>query len=161
MLHEVTGDIMLTGAQAIAHGVSPNEHFDTGLALVLREAWPAMAKDFRHYAHQVHPKPGELWAWKGSDGKTVFNLLTQDGEIAHGGKAGRASTSNLNHALKRLRHELEKNGVKSLALPRLATGAGGLDWKDVKPLLQQHLGDLPVEVYVYVTYQKGVKANEN
>ncbi len=161
MLHEVTGDIMLTRAQAIAHGVSPNEHFDTGLALVLREAWPTMAKDFRHYAHQVHPKPGELWTWKGSDGKTIFNLLTQDGEIAHGGKAGRASTSNLNHALKRLRHELEKSGLKSLALPRLATGAGGLDWKDVKPLLQQHLGDLPVEVYVYVTYQKGVKATEN
>ncbi len=57
MIHEVSGDILLTKAQAIAHGVAPNDHFDSGLALALREKWPAMAKDFRHYAHQTHPKP--------------------------------------------------------------------------------------------------------
>ena len=61
MIYELEGDILLTKAQAIAHGVSPNDHFDAGLALALRELWPNMAKDFRHYAHQAHPKPGELW----------------------------------------------------------------------------------------------------
>ncbi len=57
MLYEVSGDILLTRAQAIAHGVAPNDHFDSGLALALRERWPSMAKDFRHYAHQSHPSP--------------------------------------------------------------------------------------------------------
>jgi len=61
MIHEVTGNILMTKAQAVAHGVAPNDHFDSGLALALRERWPAMAKDFRHYVHQTHPKPGELW----------------------------------------------------------------------------------------------------
>ena len=61
MIYELDGDILLTKAQAIAHGVSPNDHFDAGLALALREMWPSMAKDFRHYVHQAHPKPGELW----------------------------------------------------------------------------------------------------
>ena len=42
MIHEVSGDILLTKAQAIAHGVSPNDHFDQGLALALREKWPTM-----------------------------------------------------------------------------------------------------------------------
>lgn len=37
MIHEVQGDILLTDAQAIAHGVSPNDHFDVGLARALRE----------------------------------------------------------------------------------------------------------------------------
>ncbi len=58
MIQEVSGDILLSSAQAIAHGVAPNDHFDSGLALALREKWPAMAKDFRHFAHQSHPKPG-------------------------------------------------------------------------------------------------------
>ncbi|MFO1427950.1 MAG: hypothetical protein U1F11_13460 [Steroidobacteraceae bacterium] len=49
MIHEVTGDILLTKAQTIAHGISPNDHFSQGLALSLRERWPAMHKDFRHY----------------------------------------------------------------------------------------------------------------
>ena len=60
MLHEVTGDILLTKAQAIAHGIAPNEHFDSGLALSLRENWPAMAKDYRHYAHMQSPEPGDI-----------------------------------------------------------------------------------------------------
>ncbi len=160
MLHEVSGDILFTRAQAVAHGIAPSEHFDSGLALGLREAWPAMAKDYRHYAHQSHPKPGEIWTWAGAGGIRIFNLLTQEGEHTHAAKAGPASVSNINHCLRRLRHELDKGEVKSLAISRLATGVGGLDWNVVQPLIKQHLGDLAIPVYVYVTYHKGQKANE-
>lgn len=160
MIHEVHGDILLSKAQAIAHGVAPNDHFDHGLALALRENWPAMAKDFRHYAHHTHPKPGELWVWGGVGGVRVFCLMTQDGDHGHGAKPGRASLPNVNHALKRLRHELEKGEIKSLALPKLATGVGGLDWAEVFPLIKQHLGDLPIPIYVYTTYHKGQAAAE-
>ena len=161
MIHEVTGDILLTRAQAIAHGVAPNDHFEIGLALALRERWPAMAKDFRHYAHQCHPKPGEIWMWGGTGGVRIFNLLTQEGEHDHGARPGRASTANVNHALRRLRHELEKGEIRSLAIPRLATGVGGLDWADVLPLIRTQLGDLPIPIYVYAHFSKGVAAAES
>ncbi|MFN0197238.1 MAG: Appr-1-p processing protein [Planctomycetaceae bacterium] len=160
MLHEVAGDILLTKAQGIAHGVAPNEHFDSGLALALREAWPAMAKDFRHYAHQTHPKPGELWTWGGTGGTRIFNLLTQEGLHDHGSKPGRATVANVNHCLKRLRHELDTGTVKSLAIPKIATGVGSLLWSDVQPLVQSHLGDLAIPVFVYTTYTKGQQAHE-
>lgn len=160
MIHEVAGDLLLTKAQAIAHGIAPNDHFDSGLALALREAWPSMAKDFRHYAHQAHPKPGELWVWGGVGGIRIFNLLTQEGEHAHGSKPGRASVPNVNHCLRRLRHEVEKGGIRSLAVPKLATGVGGLQWSAVEPLIRQHLGDLEIPVFVYTTYHKGQQANE-
>lgn len=160
MIHEVSGDILLSKAQAIAHGVAPNDHFDSGLALHLREKWPSMAKDFRHYAHQTHPKPGELWVWGGVGGVRIFCLLTQEGDHGQGGKPGRATLPNVNHTLKRLRHELEKEQIRSVALPKLATGVGGLDWKDVKPLIEQHLGDLGIPVFVYTTYQKDQQAAE-
>jgi O-acetyl-ADP-ribose deacetylase (regulator of RNase III) len=160
MIHEVTGDILLTKAQAIAHGVAPNDHFDSGLALHLRERWPSMAKDFRHYAHNTHPKPGEIWGWGGVGGVRIYCLMTQEGEHGHGAKPGRASLPSVNHALKRLRHELEKETVRSVALPKLATGVGGLDWKDVLPLIRQHLGDLSIPVFVYTTYHKDQAATE-
>lgn len=159
MIHEVQGDILLTKADAIAHGVSPNDHFDAGLALSLRQLWPSLAKDFRHYAHQTHPRPGELWAYHNAEGKTIYNLMTQEGE--HASQAsGRASASNVNHALKRLRHEVTRSGIRSLAMPRLATGAGGMSWAEVRPLLDHHLGDLPIPVFVYNTYKKGQQAIE-
>lgn len=47
-----------------------------------------------------------------------------------------------------------------MALPRLATGVGGLDWDQVKPLIQSQLGDLDIPVYDYVTFHAGQKANE-
>lgn len=159
MIHEVQGDIRLTKANAIAHGVSPNDHFDAGLARALRELWPSLAKDFRHYAHQTHPRPGELWAYHNAEGRTIYNLMTQEGE--HASQAsGRASASNVNHALKRLRHEVTRSGIRSLAMPRLATGAGGMSWAEVRPLLDHHLGDLPIPVFVYTTYKKGQQAVE-
>lgn len=159
MIYEVSGDILLSKAQAIAHGVAPNDHMDQGLALALREKWPMMAKDFRHYANQSHPKPGEMWAWGGFNVR-IFCLLTQDGEHAHGAKPGLATVANVNHCLRHLQHELEKGEITSIALPRLATGVGGLDWNQVSPLIKSHLGALKIPVIVYSHYEPGVQATE-
>jgi len=159
MIHEVHGDILLTKAQAIAHGIAPNDPFDRGLALALREKWPMMHKDYRHYAHQAHPKPGEIWEW-GGFGARIINLLTQEGNFEHGNHPGHASLANVNHCLKRLRHAIEKMELKSIALPKLATGVGGLKWDDVKPLIHQHLGTLEIPVIVYTEYHAGQQAKE-
>jgi O-acetyl-ADP-ribose deacetylase (regulator of RNase III) len=160
VLHETAGDILLTKAQGIVHGIAPNDHFDHGLALGLRERWPAMARDFRHYAHQTHPKPGEVWVWGGTGGTRIFNLLTQEGEQGQGNKPGRATVAHVNHCLGKLKFELKSSGVTSIAMPKLATGVGHLEWDDVHKLIVQHLGDLPIPVYIYTTYHKGQKAVE-
>jgi O-acetyl-ADP-ribose deacetylase (regulator of RNase III) len=89
----------------------------------------------------------------------IYNLMTQEGEQA-AQASGRATVANVNHVLKRLRHELEKGGVRSLAIPRLATGAGGLTWDEVQPLIERHLGQLKIPVFVYTTYHQGKKAVE-
>lgn len=159
MIYEVTGDILLSKAQAIAHGVAPNDHMEQGLALALRERWPAMAKDFRHYANEHHPKPGTMWVWGGFNVR-IFCLMTQDGEHAHGARPGSATVANVNHCLRHLQHELEKGEITSIALPRLATGVGGLDWNQVRPLIQSHLGSLKIPVLVYNHYEPGVQATE-
>lgn len=160
MIQEVTGDILLTKAQAIAHGIAPNDHFSTGLALALREQWPAMYQDFRHYCHVGHPKPGDAWIWGGTDGKRIVNLLTQEPPLNHTGNPGKASVQNVNRALKELRHLVEKEDIHSLALPRLATGVGGLDWADVYPLIKKHLGDLKIPIIIYTSYHQGTGAIE-
>jgi O-acetyl-ADP-ribose deacetylase (regulator of RNase III) len=160
MIIEVTGDILLTEAQAIAHGVAPNDPFSSGLALQLREQSPAMYKDFRHFCQTARPAAGDLWAWMGADGRRIVALFTQDGGYDHGAKPGKASATHVAHALKALRKLAEKEHFASIALPRLATGVGGLEWSEVEPLVRQHLGDLGLPVYVYTTYRKGVRAAE-
>lgn len=161
MIHLVKGDILLSDAKAIAHGIAPFDHFKTGLALALRERWPSLYKDFRHFCHQETPKPGETWLWAGADGKIVINLMTQAAPKDEHDHPGKATSASLNHALKALRQIIDKENIDSLALPRLATGVGGMDWKDVEPLIRHHLDDLKIPVFVYETYIKGQKAGEN
>jgi O-acetyl-ADP-ribose deacetylase (regulator of RNase III) len=161
MIHEIEGDLLLSKAAVIAHGVAPNDPFAHGLAHALRERAPALYKDFRHFCQTYHPKPGTLWTWAGADGVRIVSLFTQEPvEGHHGGTPGRASPKHVGHALKALRQFVEHEKVDSLALPRLATGAGGLDWNDVDPLVRQHLGSLPIPVYVYSTYRPGVVGAE-
>ncbi|MBY0575436.1 MAG: Appr-1-p processing protein [Gallionellaceae bacterium] len=160
MIHELTGDILLSGAKAIVQGVAPNDDFHQGLALQLRERMPALYKDFRHFCQTQHPKSGGLWTWMSADGHYIVNLFTQDAAYEHGSKPGNASLSQVNHTLHALRTFAQKEKLASLALPRLACGVGGLNWDDVRPLIEKQLGDLDIPVYVYANYQKGVKANE-
>jgi O-acetyl-ADP-ribose deacetylase (regulator of RNase III) len=161
MLKEVQGDILLSGAKTIAHGVAPNDPFSQGLALTLREKAPALYKDFRHFCQTHHPASGSLWTWVGSDGVRIVNLFTQEAvEGHHGGKPGRASVSHVSHALKALRQLAEKEDLQSIALPKLATGVGGLTWDEVRPLVVQHLEGLKIPVYVYTVYHAGQKAAE-
>ena len=158
MIKYIKGDILLSKVQLLAHGVAPNDHFDQGLALALRENWPGMYKDFRHYCQTAHPAPGTLWVWAGAQGTHIANLLTQEGAQEHGAKPGKATVSHVNHCLRELRKLIEAEGFDTVALPRLATGVGGLDWQEVKPLIENHLGDLDATVYVYETYVPGQAA---
>lgn len=144
--------------------MAPHDDFKNGLALALREKYPAMYKDFRRWCKTSGPKPGMVWVWQGVDegGKTtrIAALLTQDPPSHAGGHPGRARTEHVNRALHELRSVVEQGGFASVALPRLATGVGGLDWAHVEPLLRSQLADLKVPVYVYTTYQKGVAGEE-
>jgi O-acetyl-ADP-ribose deacetylase (regulator of RNase III) len=58
-------------------------------------------------------------------------------------------------ALRKLRRLIEQEGFDSLALPRLATGVGGLGWDEVRPLLEKNLGDLDIPIFLYTVYRAG------
>lgn len=162
-IHEVSGDILLTAADVIVHGVAPNDPFQSGLALALREKWPAMYAEFTHHAQAAHAKPGSIWNWAGSSDSgpiQIVALLTQEGSYELGATPGPAHLSFVHHALKSLRNWIQNENIQSIALPRLATGGGGLPWGDVYALIRQHLGSLNIPVFVYTTYQPGVRADE-
>jgi O-acetyl-ADP-ribose deacetylase (regulator of RNase III) len=161
VLKQVQGDMLLSKAAVLVHGCAPNDPFAQGLALSLREHWPAMYKDFRHHCQTYRPKSGELWAWMGADGRQIVSLFTQPAvEGHHGGKPGPGNLTAVNHALKALQRLAISEKFASLALPRLATGVAGLHWSDVYPAIQQNLGGIGIPVYVYSTFHAGVAAQE-
>jgi O-acetyl-ADP-ribose deacetylase (regulator of RNase III) len=51
--------------------------------------------------------------------------------------------------LVQLRKLIIERNIKSIALPPLGCGNGGLDWENVEPMIQSHLADLPTDILVY------------
>jgi O-acetyl-ADP-ribose deacetylase (regulator of RNase III) len=161
MIYQVEGDILLSKAEAIAQGVCINDPMDRGLALALHTRYPTMHKDFHRWCHQHHPKAGDAWLWEDTSHPIrLINLITQEGVDEHDHRLGKATVSNVNHALRALAKIIVKEALNSIALPRLATGVGGLDWEQVWPLLENHLGDIGIPVYVYTVYHAGQQAEE-
>ena len=156
MIREVTGDILLSNADVIAHGVAPADELETGLGAGMRETFPDMFTAFREYCKALHPMPGDAWTWNGP-GKKVVCLFTQQQALVKGQKPGPATLEAVRHALVNLKKAAKKVKAKTVAIPMIGTGAGGLVWKDVKPVVEQQLADLEADVQVYTNYQKGVR----
>lgn len=160
MIYKVEGDILLSKAHAIVQGVGINDPMDKGLALALQTRYPEMCKDFHRWCHQHNTRPGEAWFWAGINNIRIVNLITQDTVDSHEYPLGKATLGNVRHALDALVKIIIKEKLTSIALPRLATGSGDLDWDDVWPLIENSLGDLDIPVYVYTSYHVGQKAEE-
>lgn len=160
MLKQVSGDILLSKAQVLVHSVAANDPMNQGLALSLHEQHPAMHKDFHHWCNQNHPKPGSAWLWGGANGTRIVNLLCQEGGYGHGGRPEKATLKNVRSSLKELAKIAKKEAFSSLALPRIATGVGGLEWDDVLPIVEEKLGELGIPVYIYSEFHSGQQANE-
>ena len=53
-----------------------------------------------------------------------------------------------------LQHNFQAQGIQSLAMPALGCGLGGLDWKDVGPLMCQYLHGISIGVAIYLPRKK-------
>ncbi len=87
-------------------------------------------------------------------------MVQEPASLSKSGHPGKASLSNLERAFKALIKFLEQQKVGSIAIPKLATGVGGLDWREVKDSITKHMGDLDIPVYIYSTFTKGKNASE-
>jgi O-acetyl-ADP-ribose deacetylase (regulator of RNase III) len=151
MLQFLKGDILFTKAQTIGHGVSIDDDFKTGLGLTLRQAYPELYKEFRQFVKNGNPKPGQYWQWKHAS-KNILQLFIRE-------ENSKAKASHLNRALHEVRRHYQELGITSLALTRLGSGTGKLDWAEAKETIQAQFGDLvKLPVTVYEDYAPGKRA---
>jgi O-acetyl-ADP-ribose deacetylase (regulator of RNase III) len=58
--------------------------------------------------------------------------------------------------LRWLRESCESEGIQSLAMPALGCGLGGLDWRDVGPVMCRALHDLGIGVAIYLPRERQI-----
>src|SRR5262249_32980567 len=87
---------------------------------------------------------GDAWLWKAEGKPWVFNLGTQEGVWR-----ARASYEAVEAALKSMREQADREGVTSVAIPRIGVGYGGLSWQKVRAIVERVFADWLGNLVVY------------
>jgi O-acetyl-ADP-ribose deacetylase (regulator of RNase III) len=88
--------------------------------------------------------------WKEKDKPWVFNLGTQERYWK-----ARASYKAIEDALEKMKRQADEDGIKTVAIPRIGTGYGGLSWKKVHTIIERIFDDWSGMLYVYEKYDPG------
>ena len=110
--------------------------------------------DYIDRCKQKLVKAGEPYVWdrralnepdglfESSSPRFVINLPTKN----HYANPSRLEW--IDGGLQRIRTLIDEYGISSLAMPAPGCGNGGLDWTQVKPLIERHLGELSIQITV-------------
>lgn len=144
----VSGDLFANRfkAQALAHGCNCQGSMGAGIATGFRDRYPAMYDEYRRRC-KAKPREfnlGDAWLWKADDQPSVFNLGTQEAIWR-----ARASYEAIESALKCMRQQADRESIRSIAIPRIGVGYGGLSWKKVRAIVEKVFADWPGMLYVY------------
>jgi O-acetyl-ADP-ribose deacetylase (regulator of RNase III) len=135
------GDLFQSDAQTLAHGCNCRGKMGAGIAKDFRYLYPDMYKEYRRLCYKGLFTPGDHYLFKGTD-KWVLNLATQDTTKG-------AQIQFIQKCFADFADYYEKEGITSLAMPRIGAGLGGLKWEVVKGAIIDHLEPLPIQTYVY------------
>ena len=143
MITYVSGNILTSAAQVISNPINCVGAMGAGLALEFKNNFPDMYADYSIRCSDKKVIIGQPYLWESND-KQILNFPTK----RHW--KDKSLLSDIDAGLANLAANYGEMGITSIALPALGCGLGGLNWPDVKVLIERHLGHLPaLEVYVY------------
>lgn len=154
MLTYLKGDMFNSPAQVLVNTVNVVGVMGKGVALEFKNRYPDMFKEYLRICEDKSLDVGKLFLWKKSD-KWVLLFPTKK----HWRNPSKLEYIKL--GLEKFKANCGKLGIESIAFPRLGCGNGGLNWDDVRPLMESYLKPLPIKVYVYVDNYGDVIPEQN
>ena len=147
MISYKTGDILAESAEALVNTVNCVGIMGRGVALQFKRAFP---ENFRAYAARCERdevRPGRMFVFETRglvNPRYIINFPTK----RHW--RGKSRIEDIESGLKSLVEEIRSRGIRSIALPPLGSGLGGLRWPDVRARIDAALGGLEdVEVVIF------------
>lgn len=137
------GNIFSSSAEVIVNPVNTFGVMGKGLAAEFKRRYPDMFRKYKAFCEQKKFSVGQLYISREVD-YAVLLFPTKK----HWRKPSRIEY--VEAGLKKFVDTCEEKGIKSIAFPKLGCGYGGLDWNDVRPLMEKYLRELPIEIYIYL-----------
>jgi len=148
MITFTEGNLLDAKTDALVNTVNTVGVMGKGIALMFKEAYPENLRAYVAACKKKEVKVGRVFVTERQDWvsgpKWIVNFPTKE-HWRHPSKI-----EWIKEGLEDLKQFIVENDVRSIALPPLGSGNGGLAWADVRPLVEEALGDLPnVDVIVY------------
>lgn len=124
-----------------------------GIAKAFKQRDPKMFAAYKRICDEKLLKPGKLWLWRGSE-QWVLNFPTK----SHWRNPSRMEW--VEAGLVKFASTYEEQGITEISFPKLGCGNGGLDWGEVRPLMEHYLSDLRIPVFIH-DYTKKIGAPEH
>lgn len=140
------GNMMEAQTEALVNTVNTVGVMGKGIALQFKEQFPYNNKEYIKACKSGDFDIGKLLIVDETtlEGRKIIINFPTKKDWKH-----RSSYAYIESGLKALATELQKGHIKSIAIPPLGCGNGGLDWAKVKPMMEQYLQDLPVDIQIY------------
>jgi O-acetyl-ADP-ribose deacetylase (regulator of RNase III) len=147
MIEYSKGNLLVADAEALVNTVNCVGYMGKGIALQFKQAFPANFTAYEKACRAHEVKPGRMFIFEtGSmvNPKFIINFPTK----RHW--RGNSRIEDIESGLKALIEDVKRLGIRSIAVPPLGSGLGGLDWNVVRPMIEQAFAELPdVQVLLY------------
>lgn len=147
MITYATGNLLDAEVEALVNTVNTVGVMGKGIALMFKERFPANMAAYAQACKAGRVQTGHMFVTETDElmgPRWIVNFPTKQHWRA------KSQLQWIIDGLTDLRGFIERNQVRSIAIPPLGAGNGGLDWAEIKPRIDQTLGDLQgVEIIVF------------
>jgi O-acetyl-ADP-ribose deacetylase (regulator of RNase III) len=139
MIEYKQGNLLEEHTEALVNTVNCVGVMGKGIALQFKQAFPENFKQYKKACDAGVVQPGQMFTT--STGKLFPKYIINFPTKRHW--KGKSKIKDIESGLTALVKEIEKLGIKSLAIPPLGCGNGGLNWAQVKPMISNAFAKLP------------------
>ncbi|MBZ2187186.1 MAG: macro domain-containing protein [Bryobacter sp.] len=147
MIHPTKGNILHADVEAMVNTVNCVGIMGRGVAAQFKDAFPANFKEYKAACDQGEVQPGRMFVHQtGSltNPRLIINFPTK----RHW--KGKSRIEDIVSGLADLRNVIKEYDIRSIAIPPLGSGLGGLNWSEVRPLIVEALSDMnDLDVWLY------------
>lgn len=147
MIQYVTGDILQSKADAMVNTVNTVGVMGKGIALQFKNAFPSNYKAYVEACKKGAVEIGKMFVTEDANLHTGNKIIVNFPTKTDWRKPSEYSF--IESGLNDLVNVIEEFNIKSIAIPPLGAGNGGLDWNKVKTIIDRKLSKTDIEVLVY------------
>jgi O-acetyl-ADP-ribose deacetylase (regulator of RNase III) len=147
MIEIAHGDLLLADAEALVNTVNCVGIMGRGIALQFRKAFPENFAVYRALCSRGGLQPGRMMV---HDLERVLNPRYVINFPSKRHWKDKSRLEDIDAGLAALVEEVRKRDIRSIAIPPLGCGLGGLDWSVVRPRIEATFRDLDVRVLLFV-----------